>query len=73
VQFGACVGAVCGGVACGRARFDAVHEKEMMQPLDSVRVELCKDAGRVESCFSDDFVSRVSAEGEKRGETCSGE
>jgi hypothetical protein len=40
----ACVGAVCGSAACGRARFDAVFEKEMMHPLDSVRVELCEDA-----------------------------
>jgi hypothetical protein len=32
--------------------------------LDSVRVELCKDARRVESCFGDEFVRRVSAEGE---------
>jgi hypothetical protein len=44
VQLGACVGAVCGGVARGRAGFDAVYEEEMMQPLDSVRVELCNDA-----------------------------
>jgi hypothetical protein len=51
VQLGACVGAVCRGAACGRARFDAVYEKERMHPLDIVRVELCKDAGRVESCF----------------------
>jgi hypothetical protein len=46
VQLRACVGAVCGGAACGRARYNAVGE-EMMQPLDSVRVELCKDAGGV--------------------------
>jgi hypothetical protein len=33
------------GVVSGRARFDAVDdEKEMMQPLDSVQVELCQDA-----------------------------
>jgi hypothetical protein len=44
VQLGACLGAVCGGAACGSTRFDAVYEKEMMQPLDGVRVELCKDA-----------------------------
>jgi hypothetical protein len=30
-------------------------------------VELCEDAGRVESCFLDEFVKRVSAEGEKGG------
>jgi hypothetical protein len=35
-----------------------------MQPLDSVRVELCNDARRVESCFGDEFVRRVIAEGE---------
>jgi hypothetical protein len=29
VHLGACVGAVCGGAACGRARFDAVYEKEI--------------------------------------------
>jgi hypothetical protein len=29
------VGAVSGGAACGRVRFDAVYEKEMMQPLDN--------------------------------------
>jgi hypothetical protein len=33
--------AVSGGAACGRAGFDAVYEKEMMQPLDSVQAELC--------------------------------
>jgi hypothetical protein len=44
VQLGACVGAVCGGAASGCAGFDAVHEEEMMQPLDNVRVELCNDA-----------------------------
>jgi hypothetical protein len=38
------VGAMCGGAASGRAGFDAVYEKEMMQPLYGVRVELCKDA-----------------------------
>jgi hypothetical protein len=35
-----------------------------MQRLDNVRVELCKDTRRVESCFGDEFVRRVSAEGE---------
>jgi hypothetical protein len=29
-----------------------------------VCVELCKDANRVESCFGDEFVMRVGAEGE---------
>ena len=43
-----------------------------MQPLDSVRMELYKDARRVESCFGDEFVKRVSAEGEKRSETRDG-
>jgi hypothetical protein len=37
---GACVDTVSGSAACGRARFDAVDEKEMVQPLDSVQVEL---------------------------------
>jgi hypothetical protein len=40
--------------------------------MDRVRVELCKDARRVESCLGDEFVMRVSAEGEERGETCDG-
>jgi hypothetical protein len=70
VHLGACVGALSRGAACGRAIFNAVYEREILQQLDSVRVELCKDAGRVESCFGDEFVRRVSAEGEKRGETC---
>jgi hypothetical protein len=39
----------------------------MMQPLDSVRVELCEDACRVEACFGDEFIRRVNAEGEKGG------
>jgi hypothetical protein len=43
-----------------------------MQPLNSVRVELCKDARRVESCFGDEFVRRVGEEGEERGEACDG-
>jgi hypothetical protein len=42
-SLGACVGAVCGVAASGCAGFDAVYEKEMMQPLDSVRMELCDD------------------------------
>jgi hypothetical protein len=37
----ACVGAVSGGAACGRARFDAVYEKKIMQPLDNVQMKLC--------------------------------
>jgi hypothetical protein len=40
--------------------------------LDSVRVELCEYARRVESCFGDEFVKGVGAEGEERGETCDG-
>jgi hypothetical protein len=32
-QSRACVGVVSGSAACGRARFDAVDEKEIMQPL----------------------------------------
>jgi hypothetical protein len=34
------VGAVGGGAACGRARFDAVDDKEMVKPLDNVQAEL---------------------------------
>jgi hypothetical protein len=40
--------------------------------LDSVRVKLCEYARCVESCFGDEFVRRVGAEGEERGETCDG-
>jgi hypothetical protein len=32
---------VSGGAASGRARFNAVDEKEMVQLLDIVQVELC--------------------------------
>jgi hypothetical protein len=63
------VGAVSGGVACSHARFDAVGEKEMVQPLDNVQVELLYDECGVESCFRDEFVMRVSAECQKGGET----
>jgi hypothetical protein len=35
-------------------------------------MELCKNARRVESCFGDDFVRRVGAEDEERGETGDG-
>jgi hypothetical protein len=35
--------------------------------LNNMRIELCKDVGRVESCFGDEFVRRVGAEGEERG------
>jgi hypothetical protein len=38
---GACEGAASGGAAHGRARFDAIDEKEMVQRLGSVQVELC--------------------------------
>jgi hypothetical protein len=41
-QSRACVGVVSGGAACGRARFDAVDEEEMMQPLDIVQVACVK-------------------------------
>jgi hypothetical protein len=44
VQLGPCVGAVCRGAASGCARFDAVYKQEIMQPLDSVRVELFENA-----------------------------
>jgi hypothetical protein len=46
VQLGACVGVMCGGAACGRARFDAVYEKEIMLPLDSVRVDSARSPVR---------------------------
>jgi hypothetical protein len=39
--------------------------------LDSVRVKLCEYAC-VESYFGDEFVRRVGAEGEERGEACDG-
>jgi hypothetical protein len=35
-------------------------------------MKLGKDAGRVKSCFRDEFVRRVGAEGEERSETCDG-
>jgi hypothetical protein len=38
---GACESGSCVGATCGRAGFDAIHEKEMVLPLDSVQVELC--------------------------------
>jgi hypothetical protein len=47
----ACLGARRGGSSCGRARLDVVDEKDMMQPLDSVQVELGEDACCVESEF----------------------
>jgi hypothetical protein len=72
VQSRACEGAVCGGAARGRAGLDAVYKLEVVQPLDSVRVELCEYARCVESCFGDEFVTRVGAEGEERGETSDG-
>jgi hypothetical protein len=72
VRLGACVRAVCGGAASGCAGLDAVNEEEMMQPLYNVCVELCNDARYVESCFRDEFVRGVSAEVEKRGDTCDG-
>jgi hypothetical protein len=39
-QLGAYVIVVKGGAACGRARLDAVDEKEMMQPLNNMPVNL---------------------------------
>jgi hypothetical protein len=72
VHSGACEGAVCGSAARGSAGFNAVYEEEMVEPLDSMRVELCKDARRVESCFGDEFVRWVCADGKEGGETCDG-
>jgi hypothetical protein len=72
VRSRACEGAVCGGAARGSAGFDAVYEEEMMQPLDIMRVYLCKDARRVESCFGDDFVGGVIAGGKEGSETGDG-
>ena len=43
-----------------------------MQPSDGVRMECGKDVRCDESCFGDEFVRRVGAEGEERGETCYG-
>jgi hypothetical protein len=37
-------------------------------PSNNVHVELCKDACGVESCFRDEFIERIGAEGEKGGE-----
>jgi hypothetical protein len=70
VQSGACEGAVCGGAASGRAGFDAVYD--MVQPFGSVRVEVCKDACCVESCFGAEFARKVNAKGEERSETGDG-
>jgi hypothetical protein len=66
------VGAVSGVTAGGRATFDAVYDKEMVQPLDSVQVELCEDACCAESYLLDEFDKRVYAEGEEGGETGNG-
>jgi hypothetical protein len=35
-------------------------------------MKLCEYARCVKSCFGDEFVGRVGAEGEERGETCDG-
>jgi hypothetical protein len=43
-QSGAGVGARRVGPSCGRARLDAVDEKEVVQPLNGVQVELYEDA-----------------------------
>ena len=43
-----------------------------MQPLDSMCMELCKNARCVEACFRDEFIRRVGAGGEKGGETRDG-
>jgi hypothetical protein len=48
---GACAGVRREDSSCGRARLDAVDEKEMMQPLDCVQVELGEDACYAESGF----------------------
>jgi hypothetical protein len=66
------VDAVSGGAECGRARLDAVYEKEMVQPLSIVQVESCEDACGVESCFLDEFVMRVCAVGEEGSESVDG-
>jgi hypothetical protein len=71
-QSGACVGTVSGGVACGRAKLDAVDEMEMVQPLDCVQVELCEDTCCVESGFLSEFVKGVCTEGEEGSETVDG-
>jgi hypothetical protein len=63
-----CVGVGSGGAECSRAKLGAVDE-EMVQPLHNVQVELCQGACCVESCFRDEFVGRVIAEGEKGGKT----
>jgi hypothetical protein len=65
VQSGACMGGECGGAACSRVRFDAVYiEGDGATNLDRVQMELCEEACRVESCFSDDeLFRRVGAVG----------
>ena len=49
-----------------------VDKEEVVQPLDGVYMECGKEARCVESCFGDEFVGRVGAEGEERGETSDG-
>jgi hypothetical protein len=44
----------------------------MVHPLDIVQVEMCEHACCAESCFLDDFVRAVCAEGEEGGETVGG-
>jgi hypothetical protein len=64
VQSRARVGALSGGAASGCAGFDVVYEYEMMQPLDSVRVELCVDVSRrvFETSLSGGSMRRVRRE-----------
>jgi hypothetical protein len=66
------VGARRVGASCGCAKLDAVDEKEMVQPMDGVRVELCDEALCVESGCGDEFARWVGAEGEKGGEAGNG-
>jgi hypothetical protein len=51
---------VSGGAACGRARFDAVYEKEMMHPLDMKVKKLMRKTRRNRGCNSDFYVIHVS-------------
>jgi hypothetical protein len=45
--------------------FDAVDEKHVMQPLDSVEMELAENASGFMACFPDDIIRGCIAEGKK--------
>jgi hypothetical protein len=66
------VGARRVGASCGCARLDVVDEKEIVQSLDGMQVEMCYDALCVESGFGNGSVRWVDAECEKGGEVGNG-